>query len=368
MKRKIWLILFVAAILAMLLPSLAPSSSEAAVDPYYGYTTYIVKHGDTLASISRQFCTSWQEIYYLNRQIIGPDPNHLVAGMALIVPLGCTGGGGGCANVYDRGWLPHAQGSVSPPNRYWVIRGDTWYSIGKRFGVSVQALRRANGLQYPYAYRWVVIPCLNVGPVYPVPPVYPPQPIPPQPIPPQPVLSYITISSPLANAVLPATFTVSGTGGNLPEGNVVVRARLLDGSILAERATVLQGPNVGTGGEGSWSVQLSVNAPAGAAGVIEAYSPGTSAFASVNVFFGNSGNVDYPPGQCQVHVKANSPAYDQPEGQVKGVFPSPVSLEAQRKERVNNVDWYQVSVTIDGVLTPIWLPVSSLDSVGSGCN
>jgi len=35
---------------------------------------------------------------------------------------------------------------------------------------------------------------------------------------------------------------------------------------------------------------------------------------------------------------------------------------------VNNVDWYQVSVTIDGVLTPIWLPVSSLDSVGSGCN
>ncbi len=219
MKRKIWFILFAAALLAMLPSLFAPAASEAAADHY--------------ASNSVQ---------NLNRQASG------------------------CAGVYDRGWIPHAQGSVSPPNLYYVIRGDTWYSIGRRFGVSVRALRRANGLYYPYAYQWVVIPCLNVGPWY---PPYPPPPPPPPPVypTPSPAPAHIVITSPLNNAVLPPTFVVSGAGGNLPEGNVVVRARLLDGSILAEKATVLQGSNVGTGGEGAWSVELAVNAPAGVAGV-----------------------------------------------------------------------------------------------------
>ena len=361
MRQKILIVLIIAVLLALLLPALTPSSSEAASPNYYGYTTYVVKHGDTLASIARRYCTTWQEIYYLNRNIIGPDPGHLVAGMVLTVPAGCNGGG--CANVYDRGWLPHAQGNVIPPNGYWVIRGDTWYSIGRRFGVSVNALRRANGKYYPYAYTAVIIPCLNVAPMQP----YPPQPIPPTPVPPTVVPAYVTITSPPANVILPATFTVSGQGGNLPEANVVVRVKNQSGAVIAEQATVLQGPDVGTGGEGSWSVQFTVNEPSGSSGTIEASSPGTSAFASIVVFFGNGGNVDYPPGQCQIHVRANEPGYDQPNGRVLGIFPSPTTLEAQHRERVNNVDWYRASVTIDNVITPVWVPATSLDSVSNGC-
>ncbi len=364
MKHKILIVLIIAVLLALLPPVLTPSPSEAASQNYAGYTTYVVRHGDTLASIARRHCTTWQEIYYLNRTIIGPDPGHLVAGMILTAPLRC---GGGC---YDHGWLPHAQGSVSYPNFYYVISGDTWYSIGKRFGVSVNALRRANGRYYPFAYTTVIIPCPSIGPMPPGP--YPPGPYPPQPVPPTPTppvvpQSHIIITSPPANAVLPATFTVSGTGGNLPEGNVVVRIKDQNNVVIAEEATVLQGPDVGIGGEGSWSVQFTVNEPPGSAGTIEASSPGTAAFASIRVFFDHGGNVDYPPGQCQIHVRAHEPGYDQPNGRVLGVFPSATTLEAQHRERVDNMDWYRTSVTIENVITPVWIPANSLDSVSNGC-
>jgi LysM repeat protein len=354
MKQKILIILIVAVMLAMILPLASPAPSEAA-SYGNGYVSYVVRSGDHLADIARRYCTTWQEIYYLNRNVIGPDPDHLVPGMTLIVPARCGGG-----YVYDRGWLPHAQGHVIPPSQYWVIRGDTWYSIGKRFGVSVQALRQANGQYYPYAYTPVIIPGLNAGPI--PPPVWP-TPTPPPPLP----AAHISITSPPANVILPATFTVSGQGGNLPEANVVVRVKNQSGAVIAEQATVLQGPDVGTGGEGSWSVQFTVNEPSGSSGTIEASSPGTSAFASIIVFFGNGGNVDYPPGQCQIHVRANEPGYDQPNGRVLGIFPSPTTLEAQHRERVNNVDWYRASVTIDNVITPVWVPATSLDSVSNGC-
>ncbi len=365
MKQKIFVIIIVAVLLAMTVPMLTAAPGEAAGPQFqYGYTTYIVRHGDTLASIGRRFCTSWQEIYALNQAIIGPDPSHLVAGMALTVPNRC-GGGGGCANVWDRGWLPHAQGYIIPPNRYWVIRGDTWYSIGKRFGVSVSALRRANGQYYPYAYTAVIIPCLNVYPMPPQPPFYP-TPMPPTPTP-APSPAAISITSPPANAVLPATFVVSGVGKGLHEGNVVVRVKDQNGAVIAERAVVLQGPHVGVGGEGTWSAQFSVNEPAGSPGVIEAFSPETGAHASVHIFFGDSANEDYQPGQCQIHVRAGAAAYKQPEGEVLGIFPNPATLNAERRERVNNVDWYRTSVTIDNVLTPLWTPASSLDGHSPGC-
>ena len=359
MKRRVFVVLIVAVMLAMLLPLATPTHSEAAAPQYTSYITYVVKHGDTLARLGRRYCTSWQSIYALNRNVIGPDPDHLVAGMVLTIPANCHGGG--CGYVYDRGWLPHAQGSVIPPNHYWVIRGDTWYSIGKRFGVSVHALRRANGLYYPYANSVVVIPCLNA--VYPTPPPLTPA---PTPTPPVVVAPHLSIASPPVNAVLPQTFTVSGHGGNLPEANVVVRIKDQNGAEIAVQTTVLQGPDVGIGGEGDWSVQFTLASPP-ASGVIEASSPGTSAFASVHVYFQNSGNVDYPPGQCNINIKANASAYDTPNGRVLGIFPQAITLGAQRRERVNNEDWYKVSVFIDGVSTPVWTPMSDIDSVGPGC-
>jgi len=65
---------------------------------------------------------------------------------------------------------------------------------------------------------------------------------------------------------------VSGTGAGLPEGNVVVVAADQDGNVLAEQPTTLQGPDVGTGGEGTWSVELAVPASGQTPGYLAAYS------------------------------------------------------------------------------------------------
>ncbi len=91
----------------------------------------------------------------------------------------------------------------------------------------------------------------------------------------QAVQAYIQISQPAEGSVLDiaSPVQVSGTGGGLFEGNVVVQARDSTGSVLAEQPTIIQSPDAGTGGEGPWSVQLSIPAEPGSTGQIVAFSP-----------------------------------------------------------------------------------------------
>ena len=66
-------------------------------------------------------------------------------------------------------------------------------------------------------------------------------------------------------------FTVSGTGSNLFENNVVVRVYDQSGSVLAEQATTLDTDTIG--GSGAWSVAPTVQTEAGTPGHITAFSP-----------------------------------------------------------------------------------------------
>jgi len=109
----------------------------------------------------------------------------------------------------------------------------------------------------------------------------------------EPVQAFIQINQPAEGSVLDiaSPVTISGTGGGLYEGNVVVQARDAAGNVLAEQPTTLQSPNAGTGGEGPWEVQLSISAEPGSTGQIVAFSPsptdGSSmASAQVNVTYG----------------------------------------------------------------------------------
>jgi heat shock protein HslJ len=88
------------------------------------------------------------------------------------------------------------------------------------------------------------------------------------------VESYLKIDSPAQGTTLDVTkpVQVSGSGAGLPEGNVVVVAADQDGNVLAEQPTTLQGPDVGTGGEGTWSVELAVPASGQMPGYLAAYS------------------------------------------------------------------------------------------------
>ena len=283
MKRLLPVLIVVVVLAGILaVPASAASSPQT--------VTYTVQQGDTLAKIGRQFCTSWQEIYYLNQAVIGPNPNVLKPGTVLQVPNHCGGPVPPCT-VHDHGPTQHASGTIYG-NIYTVAYGDTTYSVSKRFGMTVNQLAAANRLANPnyiYGGQTLVIP--GLGPC-------------PPPPPPPPHRPFITITSPVPGALLPATFTVSGTGGGLFEGNVVVRAVNSAGQVLAEKATILQGVNGGMGGAGTYSVQLTVNVSQNTAGKIVAFSTSpkdgsTVASASVPVTF--------TPGASQPFITIGSP-------------------------------------------------------------
>ena len=47
--------------------------------------TYIVKEGDTLSSIARKYNTTWQKIYEKNKNVIGNNPDLIIAGQKLTI-------------------------------------------------------------------------------------------------------------------------------------------------------------------------------------------------------------------------------------------------------------------------------------------
>ncbi len=109
----------------------------------------------------------------------------------------------------------------------------------------------------------------------------------------EPIQPYIQIDQPAEGSLLDIAnpVMVSGMGGALFEGNVVVQARDAAGNVLAEQPTTVQSPEAGTGGEGPWEVQLSIPTEPGTSGQIFAFSSSPAdgsimASAQVNVTFG----------------------------------------------------------------------------------
>lgn len=260
MNRKILVLLFVMLTLGLGLVSLTAAQTSTVI-------TYVVQPGDTLSKIAAQYCTTWQEIYDMNQATIGEDPDNIEEGMVLYIVPYC--GAGSPTGVYDRGPQLHANGTVSG-NVYTVAYGDTLYSIGERFGLPWEVIAEVNGMesQKVYAGQKLIIPGLS------------------QTVPPSNTQAYISITSPLPGSYLNSPYVVSGTGGGLVEGNVVVRLKDGSGNIMAQQATTLQGANVGTGGPGTWTVTFyGVIGQPYSNGAIEAFSPETGANYSISIWF-----------------------------------------------------------------------------------
>jgi LysM repeat protein len=222
---------------------------------------YRIQPGDTLSSIARDFCTTWQDVYRYNAGYIGDNPDALRVGTLIYVIDRCDQN-----DVYDRGPRQHAMGTVNGPY-YTVVAGDTLYSIAQRFGLNYQIIMEANGLTATSIVNpgaQLLIPGLNVGHIPPM----------------------ISITTPPNGSVYYTPYVVTGTGQGLHEGNVVVRLLDSNGNLMAQQATVLQGANVATGGYGTWRVQFNnVYAQPRTNGSVEAFSPETGATAVSYVHF-----------------------------------------------------------------------------------
>lgn len=89
--------------------------------PCPGGTIYIIRAGDTLYSIALRFGTTVNAIIAANP---GINPQNLIIGQAICIPI---------------------PGPVPCPGFIYVIQpGDTYYLIAARYGVTVDALIRAN--------------------------------------------------------------------------------------------------------------------------------------------------------------------------------------------------------------------------------
>ncbi len=172
------------------------------------------------------------------------------------------------SDVYDRGSRSHATGSVSGSN-YTVAAGDSFYSIGLRFGLPWQDVTRANDLAddaFVQPGTRLAIPGLN-----PVPPVKPPAG--------QPRLG---INSPVFGSTIYAGFPIiiQGVGGNLRGGKILVHVRDGAGNEIARSETFLDAA-------GNWQVTFSggLPVPRFTDGTIEAESPGSGLRVPITVHF-----------------------------------------------------------------------------------
>lgn len=92
--------------------------------------TYVVQRGDTLIGIARRYNTTVDALARANN--LSP-PYVIYVGQRLTIPGGAGPG-------------PTATPGSGERRTYTVQRGDTLYSIARRHGTTVEAIRQANGL------------------------------------------------------------------------------------------------------------------------------------------------------------------------------------------------------------------------------
>lgn len=139
---------------------LQPAPPPPPPPPPVKQCVYIVKPGDTLFSIAFRFGTTVEAIAMANGI---SNPNQIFVGQKLVIP--------NCKPVPVPPIVPPKKPGCFP---YTVQRGDTLYSIARRFGTSVYALARANHIVNPWYIRegQTIIVCPGYGYKPPIPVPY----------------------------------------------------------------------------------------------------------------------------------------------------------------------------------------------------
>ncbi len=135
MKKRLNIILILAILGAMLILPYTGNAQSAT-----GATIHIVGWGETLYSIARRYGTTVSAISAFNGI---SNPNYIYVGQRLTIPSGS--------------YTPPAPGGGT----YTVKRGDTLFSIARRYGLSVNQLAQANNIYNPsyiYVGQVLIIP------------------------------------------------------------------------------------------------------------------------------------------------------------------------------------------------------------------
>jgi LysM repeat protein len=156
-----------------------PPAAESGVDDgtaiYDNATTHVVQPGDTLFSLSLRYGTTVEAFMRAN----GLTSDLIYQGQTLNIPT--------AGDLYaPPGYAPTLPGGDG--SYHVVAAGETLFSIAQRYGTSVDAIARANGIAYPYiiyAGQYLNIPVYGADPGLPPPSppgsgYYPPQDYPPQ--------------------------------------------------------------------------------------------------------------------------------------------------------------------------------------------
>jgi LysM repeat protein len=117
-------------------PTAVPPTTTTTTTPGQRPTTeviHIVQPGENLFRIGLMYGYSWVVLQQYNNL---PNPNFLTVGQQIRIP-GDSGTGGGVGDVPPGG------------TTYVVQRGDTLFSIGRKFGVDWQLIAEANGIVNP---------------------------------------------------------------------------------------------------------------------------------------------------------------------------------------------------------------------------
>lgn len=136
--RKVNLLVVALAVLTLLILPLSAAAEPAQTAGGSGCAQfYTVKSGDTLSKIARRYGTTVSNLAALNGIA---NPNQIVIGSTLCVKAQAPKPAGRC---------------------YTVKRGDTLYSIARKFGLTAACLAQANNIPNPneiYAGRVLWIP------------------------------------------------------------------------------------------------------------------------------------------------------------------------------------------------------------------
>lgn len=144
-------------------PTATPTSTPTSVTPTPTHVPgqqiiYVVRTGDTLYSIARQFGVTVQALMQINGIY---NPHYIQVGQRLIIPRP-----GDVTPVPPTPWPPQPY-----PIVHIVQRGDTLYSLARRFGTTVQAIAQWNHIVNPsriyVGQRLVIYTYTTVPPVPP---------------------------------------------------------------------------------------------------------------------------------------------------------------------------------------------------------